>query len=223
MTTEHMVITEHGEPKHFCWAKSISWTAVIVGTLVAIGLAFLLNLFGIAIGLAAFKTTQDGISTIVAMFVSGWVAGYLGKSHFLNHPGRCYNHNLGTLYGFVTWCLALVVTILLVSSATKFVSGYYSALSDPSSIVIGTQLDTMSPIAVERKQSMQGSRFNSQQMVDKEKAAHELGMTLFATFALFFIGAISSCFGGYLGFCLCHHKDETYIEMEKRKKMKNAL
>src|SRR5436305_611289 len=84
--------------------KSICWTAIFVGALVAVGLGFLLNLFSMAIGLSAVSNSNGTmavaiggfigliIGVIVAMVVSGYVAGFLGRLH-------SQKRNLGILYG----------------------------------------------------------------------------------------------------------------------------
>lgn len=93
MMTDHSVNVVEGH-KITC----MCWTAVIAGALVGLGIGFLLNLFGAAIGLSAYKMNQSEavlaiggvigllIGVIVAMGASGFVAGYLGRFH------HCYCH-----------------------------------------------------------------------------------------------------------------------------------
>ena len=95
----------------------ISWTALLVAAFVAVGLSFLLNLFSIAIGLGAITITSTGetklaaggvisltLGSIIVMFTSGWVAGYLGQTN-------CPKRNQGILYGFASWCVAFCCLI----------------------------------------------------------------------------------------------------------------
>ncbi len=49
--------------------KRISWSAILIGAIVAVGLGFLLNMFCLAIGLSAFTLDDQG-KTVVA--VGGW-------------------------------------------------------------------------------------------------------------------------------------------------------
>src|SRR5829696_1753638 len=99
--------TSHN-PLHSHESTCFSWKPIIVGALVAIGLSFLLNLFSAAIGLSAYTADTQGMQNVaiggliatalgivVAMFVSGWVAGYLGNPF-------CEKRHLGALYGFLT-------------------------------------------------------------------------------------------------------------------------
>src|SRR5436190_15732131 len=96
-----------------CHFHSLSWTAVMAGAFVAIGLAFLINLFGIGIGLSAYgsTSTETGahalafggyiamiFGAMVVMFVAGGVSGMIARPH-------CATGCHGILYGFLTWCL----------------------------------------------------------------------------------------------------------------------
>ena len=120
------MINEQGAHLHCHW-KRLSWTAVIVGALVGVGLTFLLALFSAAIGLSAFSMDSTGATTLavggfigvvigilVSMFLAGWVAGYLGRPYAM---GR----NLGVLYGFTAWCLALLLTASFAGPIGRYV------------------------------------------------------------------------------------------------------
>lgn len=148
---EQHVMTDCEHDDHFCKGRYISWSAIVIGALVGIGLSFLLNVFGIAIGLSAFNAASTGattmaiggfigmiIGTIASMFMAGWVTGYLSRTF-------SFHRNLGVLYGFSAWCLALVITIVLASSATHFLSSRNYSLSDPTSSIIRTTTDVGLP------------------------------------------------------------------------------
>jgi hypothetical protein len=196
---------------HHCHHKSISWTAVITGALVGVGLSFLLNLFSVSIGLSAFTTSTDGLSTlavggfigmligaIVTMFITGWVAGYLGQPY-------CGEKNLGVLYGFTAWCFSLVLAVLLASSFGHFVTSYTAAVSNPPAAKVNMTIDDSAPIVSEQKRASGGSEVT----VNTEKAANAIGATAFVTFILFFVGALSSCFGGFSGYESRRHCNES--------------
>lgn len=201
--------------------KCLSWSAIIAGAFVAIGLGFLLNLFGIAIGLTAYTTTPEGVTTLavggyigmaigvlVVMFVAGWVSGFLG------YCAGCVHCNIGALYGFVTWSLALILTILLTSSVGQFTAIQYEALTNPNSSAM--RMSSMPSMNVNSNaQSVasnaqmasssnamasnnKGNSSNTAQTND-EKAAKTLGKSLLLVFLLFFVGAIICCYGGYVG------------------------
>ncbi len=83
--------------------KRISWSAILIGAFVGIGLTFLLNLFCVALGVSVFTVGNDGaialvvggiismlVGIIASMVAAGYAAGYLGR--FL-----CPQRNLGIL------------------------------------------------------------------------------------------------------------------------------
>src|SRR5438309_11185764 len=96
--------------------RRLSWNGIVAGLLVAtaiqITLSFLGTSFGLMIvvpyagALPAGMTAGAGIwwilTTIVAYFVGGWVAGHL----------RVFSTG-GALHGFGTWAATTVVSILL--------------------------------------------------------------------------------------------------------------
>jgi hypothetical protein len=207
MINQPRSIHEHThDHAHLC-LKCISWTALFTGALVGTGLSFLLNLFSIAIGLSVYTTTTAGatsiavggllgmaIGVIVAMFISGFVAGYLGRSH-------CKRRHLGVLYGFTTWCLALIITVLLTASMGRYVASYSDFIAHPAMIVVAG--DAM-PL-------VNANKMNSHpDVVKAEKATHNLGIGTFVVFLLFAIGAFFSSLGGHCGMGCRDDDKETY-------------
>lgn len=172
------------EPCHYHGGHCISWTAIFAGTLVGLGLGLLLYLFGLSIDLVAFKPNAEGhltlaiggfiamlIGNIAIMFTSGWVAGHLASRPAVN---EC----LGALYGFVTWCLAIIIAIFLAEHALTFFVAHYHAM-----YMSGSDL-------------MVWSSQNDHVATASTKAP---GIAVFLTFVLFFVGAIASTFGGHCG------------------------
>lgn len=198
---EHAACNVPGHDHHgMCGHKRFSWGAVLAGALVGIGLAFLLNLFSIAIGLSLVSTSNEGmltlaiggfigllIGTIAAMFTAGFTAGYLGRFFTMKR-------NLGVLYGFAAWCLALILTALLTAHMGRYISVYSDFASHPSVTVFST----------DKHAGQEGAVINA----DTEKSSKVLGMTTFLIFVLFFVGALSSCIGGHWGMtCRCSDDD----------------
>lgn len=186
----------HGES---CSFKCLSWTAVVAGALVGIGLTFLLNLFGVAIGLTAYSTSIEGttslaiggfigmaIGIMASMFVSGWVSGYLGRK-------TCLYPHLGVLYGFSSWSLSLIIMVVLAGSASEFMTMQYDKVTNPS-ILLNKISSTTSTMTVTEQ-----TKNTTVATINNEKAAKMVGKSLFLIFILFFIGAITSAFGGYIG------------------------
>lgn len=195
-------LNKEAKMKHACCVKCVSWSAIIVGSFVAIGLGFLLNLFGLSIGLSLLSMNPEGslgiaaggfiallIGTIAIMFVAGWVSGYLGREH-------ATNPNVGALYGFTTWCLALIITIFIAANMAEYISMNNSAMSKTpvsSSLQEQAQGLLMGGVSGKHAAAKQGG---GQAAASGPNVLEE---TLFLTFLLFFIGAIASCVGGYSG------------------------
>ena len=207
--------------------KQISWTAIAVGVLVCIGLSFLLNLFSLATGLSLVTTDKTGMATlaiggfvgmaigiVACMFVAGFVAGMLGQPY---NPRR----NLGVLYGFATWSLALIITVILAAQMGRYVS-FYSHTLTHSKPAISVSMDrsvyhknirgSLADVKVNTALPAEAKRDKNIVDPNTEKAANALGMTSFLVFILFFLGAFASCIGGYCGMtCECRDKNKYLI------------
>ncbi len=171
---------------HSIECKCLSWKPIIAGALMAIGLTFLLNLFMVAIGTTAFSTDSEGVEklafggliasglgVIACMFASGWVTGYLGKHY-------CSKRHLGALYGFLAWCVALIVTIFLIADAQQYITFYGHFLSGTGS-------------------TFQASTSNGTASVAATLPPRSLVISTFIIFVLFFLSAFSCSLGGHCG------------------------
>lgn len=187
--------------------KHISWSAIIVGALVGIGLNFLFNLFCASIGLAVITTTKDGatalaiggfigllISVIVAMFVAGMTAGYLARPF-------CFKRNLGVLYGFTTWSFALVLTVFFAAHMSHFVTSYTNYIYNRPATVNVVNNDTSPAVSGTTQTNPADVTVNTQ------KAVNDVGYAAFLVFVLFFVGALSCSLGGHCGMG-CKGKDD---------------
>lgn len=202
------------EHTNLCLLKRISWTAILVGALVAVGLGFLLNLFSIAIGLSLVTTNPEGmkslaiggylgivIGTIATMFTAGWAAGYLGRPF-------CLRRNLGVIYGFSAWCIALILTVLLAAHMGRYVGFYTDFVSQPGSVhMMKMEKPMMQVEANVVATKSDKAETKSAVTPSTEKAANALGITSLLIFTLFFIGALSACFGGHCGMYSCKDDD----------------
>lgn len=179
---------------HIHECKCLSWKPIIAGALVAVGLSFILNLFSVAIGLTAFTAESNGAETlaiggligtsigiIVSMFVAGWIAGYLGSRY-------CVKRHLGSLYGFLTWCLALIIGILLASHAQDYITFYTHSLSGTTHVVAQAQGVTNTSAAI-------------------STPTENVVISTYILFCLFFLSALACCLGGHAGM-LYVNKDE---------------
>lgn len=174
-----------------CDHSRMNWPAIVVAALIGVGLSFLITLLSLAFGFTAFSmdTTTGALAlsigglvglivlSILAMFMVGWVAAYLGGSN-------CLHRYSGELYGLSAWSLTLILTILLSGSVGKFVANT-SYLVNKNVMPISFNV---AATTVENK--IQNIRSNP------EKNNEAIAGTTFIVFFIFFIGAISSCFGG---------------------------
>jgi hypothetical protein len=169
-----------------------------------------LNLFGIAIGLSAFTTTSEGMKAfaiggflglaliaIISMYFGGMVTGYLARPF-------CFKRHLATVYGFTTWAVMLLVSMLLASHIGNFVTYSTNKISSPT--VVKFTNDQNAPVAADTSTAS-----TDQTTVNTEKATNVLGTAAFITFFLFALGAIFACLGAHHGLC-CKREDGCEIK-----------
>lgn len=186
--------------------KRMSWTAIFVGALVGVGLGFLLTLFSMAIGLSLFTLSSNGaivlaiggflgvlIGLIVSMLAAGYAAGYLGRLY-------CPERNLGILYGFTTWTVALLLSAVAIGHISQYVANYPTAI--PHSVkqmipVVTANTEAITPTASGPQTRKQTTAANTTIRIDTTPST--LAWNGFVIFVLFFIGALSTCFGACWG------------------------
>ena len=108
-------------PMHENESMRFNLSAVFAGSIIALALQSLFNLLGLGSGLFAFTPDAEAlkslgsatiiwliITSIVSMFGGSWVAA---KS------SAVYKKSTGMLYGLVTWGVATVLTLLLISTS----------------------------------------------------------------------------------------------------------
>ena len=103
--------------------KRVSWGAVFAGMVIAVVVQLVLSLLGAGIGLSTVDPLRGGspgaaalglgaglwwvVSSVAALFAGGWVAGHLAGS-----PDRSDS----MLHGLLTWGLATIATVYLLTS-----------------------------------------------------------------------------------------------------------
>lgn len=122
--------------------RRISWGSIFAGVIIAIVIQLVLSLIGAGIG---FSTTDAmahdspdassvgigaaiwwGVSSVLALFTGGWVAGHLAAA-----PGRTD----AMLHGLVAWGLASLLGAYLVATAvTSIVKGGANAAGAAASV-----------------------------------------------------------------------------------------
>ncbi|HVT62521.1 MAG TPA: hypothetical protein VHD33_03425 [Legionellaceae bacterium] len=183
--------------KHHLY-HSVSWSAVFAGAVAGVGINFLLNLFALAFGIASFAHDANGhtifsamgflwfcIAAIIAMFITGWLAGRLT-------PRVMPTPHWGIVYGFLAWSLLLILTIILITNMIQYMAFH----SNFTSNLVEIRLTSQAPMLTMTKahQSLQSPlKFN----IETHKKIIILNGVL--TFVLFMLGAITSGIGGYLG------------------------
>ena len=187
--------------------KRISWTAIVIGAIVGVGLGFLLNLFGTAIGLSAFTLSNDGaivlavggligiiIGIIASMLAAGYAAGYFGRLY-------CPQRNLGIVYGFTTWSVALLLSAVVGAQVSAYVTSYSNTISH--SVFVAVTDKTHSSPEVSLKTAAEDGH---QKIIEMTVSHSSLAWSAFSVFALFFIGALASCVGACWGMS-CKRED----------------
>ncbi|MFT3742450.1 MAG: hypothetical protein QM752_07340 [Gammaproteobacteria bacterium] len=197
MLNQEEVAVRNPRP-HFCYPKRICWGAIIAGALVGFGLTFLLQIFDKAIGITVYNTGSSGAEALVvggflgsilgiitSMFFTGWVAGYLSRSYF-------FDRRIGALYGLLAWCLALLIGMLFMGHMAFQGADTQSRYNAHFSSV---PLNTDQTASVITDETSKSNSTSSGVNVDAKQAS----LSLFLTFLLFFIGAVSASVGGYVG------------------------
>jgi hypothetical protein len=187
-----MDTTEHGS----CHKVKHSWSAVFAGALVGTGLAFLFNLLSLGIGLTSTTQTVRGVETLaivgliwlfigsyIIFFIAGWVTGKIIRK-FTMSPRS------GALHGFVTWVLALLISVFLMGQISKSSPTIITAMhTDHSSMT--------SPTATETYNNMPSNPHAIAVTPATEMALHTAGIATLSTFFIIFAGALGSTLGGF--------------------------
>lgn len=134
--------------------KRVSWPALFAGAVLVVSVQLLLSLLGAAIGFSALDVgggmpsassfgTGAGIwwvvSSCAALFIGGYAAAWLAGSEIRFD---------GLLHGLVTWGLATLLTVYLLSSAVGgIVGGGMSALGGVTSALGSGIKSAAAPVA----------------------------------------------------------------------------
>jgi hypothetical protein len=107
--------------------SSLCWSAIIGGTVAAIGIQILLSILGTGAGLAIFAPMTDNnpvkgfsegaaaiwsICALIALFFGAAIAGRF--SHSVHG---------GFVHGILVWCLTLIISLVLLTAGTSMVMG----------------------------------------------------------------------------------------------------
>ena len=145
--------------------RRVSWGAVFAGMVIAVAVQMVLSLLGAAIGLSTVDpmrySSPDvstfgigagiwwGVSSILALFAGGWVAGHLAAS-----PEKTD----AVLHGLLTWGLAAIVTAYLLASAVgAVVRGGASVVGTAATVTANGAAAVAGPAADAAKHQMDAS------------------------------------------------------------------
>lgn len=163
-----------------------SWKAILSGALVALGLTFLFNLLTAGLGLSLFTENASDqkvlffagfawmlVGGYIILFLAGWVTG----RQICQDCPPCR----GFVYGFITWTVYLIMSLLLVANVTEannFVVLQNSFVTSLGQITLPTN------------------------------TVNKVGLVTLSTFLLFFVGALGCSIGAYCGIKGCKKCNE---------------
>ncbi len=145
--------------------RRVSWGAVIAGMVIAIAVQMVLSLLGAGIGFSTIdplrQSTPDAssfgigagiwwaVSSIISLFIGGWVAGHLAGS-----PEKTD----ALLHGLLTWALAAIVTAYLLASAVgAVVRGGASVVGTAATVTASGAAAIAAPAADAAKRELQAN------------------------------------------------------------------
>ncbi|WP_058535189.1 hypothetical protein [Legionella saoudiensis] len=179
----------------------LSWSALFGGAVAGVGLNFLFNLLALTLGLACFTVTASGetlfsfwglfgfiLLSLCAMFGTGWIAGALSPKIFKNN---CW----GLVLGFLSWCILLIFTVILITNMIQYTSFHTNFTSNLVEVKIKSNAPMLTG-TVAHNINKSPLSFN----IETNKKI--ITLNAFLTFLLFLLGAISSSIGGYIGYKL---------------------
>jgi ABC-type transport system involved in multi-copper enzyme maturation permease subunit len=187
--------------------RYVTWGPIWAGAAVAIGVHVLLSVLGMAVGLSVAAGTEVSgqgitisvgiwmiISALAALFVGGWIAGFLSSPR---SPGH------GAVHGFIMWCVVTALSaVLLTSTGSALASGGLSALGQNVRVNQPAFSDEFglgtSPVQSNRTQ------------INAEKATDTTAGVAWWTFAILLLSAGAAAVGGSV-----NHRPGVYDRFKK--------
>jgi hypothetical protein len=201
------------------WAviSHVSWGAILAGTIVVLVVQLTLAMLGLGIGLYAMDPGEGPtaglgvgaliwwvLSAIIALFLGGWVASRLSGIQTKTD---------GMLHGFVTWGLASLISVtLLTTTVGAFIGGGLSLIQG-----VGGAAGRTAEISPELREEVekqlrqyfpdkqpQASPEQEQRLKERGKETAEQVKTGVArgalgTFVVLILGGAAAAFGGAAG------------------------
>ena len=196
-------------------AKHVSWGAVIAGMVIAVVVHLVLGLVGAGLGLGAFDplgySSPDAsaygigagvwwaVSSVIALFLGGWVAGHLCGS---------LERTDAMLHGLLTWALATIVTVYLITAMVSTVVRGGAAIVGKAADLAGGGSATAAAPAIDAIRSTlpaasQAPAATAQQRAESRQVAADAA-SVSSTAALaaagaLALGAVAGALGGMAG------------------------
>lgn len=208
-------IPVRGAADYFWPHRRNSWGAIFAGAAIVMAVQFLLGVLGVAIGLVALgispeEGTAKGvgigaaiwwiIAASISLFAGGWVAGRLsGMFHRLE----------GVLHGAVTWAVATLLSVILVTSAMgAVIGGAWSVLSTGATTAAQTKPQT--DVQLPTTQQVQSAAEQAQNAAGEvaKKAAGPSAAAAWGIFFMMLLGLGAAALGGAAG-VKYYREDET--------------
>lgn len=114
---------------------AVRWSAVFAGTVVAVGVWLLLQIFGMGAGLSAVDADNAGslrgvgigtsvwslLAPLIAIFIGGWIAAKLASTR---------DDKVGALHGAIVWAITSVLGVMLAVSLISAIVPHTVAVYD---------------------------------------------------------------------------------------------
>jgi hypothetical protein len=132
--------------------RRVSWGAIFAGATVVIAVELLLNLFGAGVGAATINPEQGQLpgqglavgaviwfvlSVVISLFIGGWLVGRLA-----DRPSK----RDGALHGFVTWAVASLVLVYMLSTAVGGLLGGAASVLGQTASLAGRGAQSAAPM-----------------------------------------------------------------------------
>jgi hypothetical protein len=132
--------------------RRVSWGAIFAGAAAVIAVELLLNLFGAGVGAATINPQQGqlpgqglavgaviwfAVSFIISLFIGGWLVGRLAE-----RPSK----RDGALHGFVTWAVASLVLVYMLSTAVGGLLGGAASVLGQTASLAGRGAQSAAPV-----------------------------------------------------------------------------
>lgn len=202
--------------------KSMTWSAVIAGALIAFGLTFLFNILLVGVGLVVYSNTSQGapelafygflvtlIGGTILLFFAGYKTGKLIK-HCPRHYATtevtgnvtdkgiidcgCYH---GMTHGFLAWVLYLIISLAFFSVIAHDKS--YDFMRSPYLITERNAPDTQAAATANPTTNQAVSTTETQTTAPDPRAVHVAGVHIIAVFLIFLFGAVGCAIGSFIG------------------------